>query len=137
MNARIRYGNEVDIIYALQQLEGREIATSLEALVPLGRTILSFSMRVHNLPDTEQFADVMNDLGISYADEPRPDEPEPFRLMRFVEVTAPLPMERDRLMKLADKMTILASREGELGNNGVYFIDHTENPLGNVVAELN
>lgn len=136
MNARIRYGNEVDILHTLATLEAKHIDPSLEAFFSLGRTILSFSSRVNNLPDTEDFPVIMAKLGIDYLDDPHPTEPEPLRLMRFVEVVNPKPIENEQLHRLVHSMLILASREGNLGQNGAYFFDHTIDPLGRIIDEI-
>ncbi len=135
MNARIRYGNEVDVLGAIARMDCREPDPALETLRPLGRNILSFSMRVYELPELASFPVVMEGLGIEYLDEPEPDDPEPFRSVRFVEIVKPKPLGDFRLRSLADEMTRLAVREGDLGNNGVYFIDHSISPEGVVIAE--
>ena len=136
MNARIRYGNEVDILHTLKTLEGQYIDPALEAFHSLGRTILSFSHRLNNLPDTDEFPGIMDDLGVGYLDEPMPGDPEPFRAIRFVEIIRPKPLEPEVLKDLARSMLLLSSLEGHLGQNGAYFFDHTVDPLGRIIDEI-
>lgn len=131
MDARIRFGNELDIF---RMPDSRYIPTDLR------RTVLSFSKRVRNLPDEPEFAQVMDKLELHYEDCGPAKEFEVVNGQlvehgnRLVEVK--LPIGREQIIHLGRSMIGLARRKARLGQNDVLFIDHTIDPAGRVLQDF-
>lgn len=137
MHARIRYGPEADV---LAGIGGRLTPEELGAIRNYGRTVLSFSRRVRNLPDEEEFDPLMRELEIIY----KQDELEGgsglgaegtegivIPANRMIEVVNPQMVDIQILRQLSYGMLELAGAKGYVhGENGAHFIDHSTCPDG-------
>ncbi len=133
MNARIRYGLEADVIAGMPG-EGLP-AKEMNILRSYGRTVLSFSMRVRNLPDEVEFENIMNELEIIH----KPDKlegGEGFFIpgTRLIEVVNHQMVDLQVLRRLSQSMLLLARDEGYLHGNGALFIDHSTIPEGVIIG---
>lgn len=137
MNARIRYGQEADVVAGMS---GEDLsADEMNILRSYGRTVLSFSNRVRKLPDKEKFGEIMTELEIIF----KPDELEqgnsPLFIpgTRLIEVVNHQMVDLQILHQLSRSLLMLARDEGSLHRNGAYFIDHSTFPEGVYIGFYN
>jgi len=134
MDARIRFGNELDIARAIDH-DFQPIQAKRE-----GRIVLSFSNRVRNLPDEPDFTTVMDQLEIGFQDHGPAREIEAtaggmtLNGNRVVEVQ--LPIGREQVIMMGRALVRLARAKGRLGQNDVLFIDHTMDPAGRPLRDF-
>lgn len=137
MNAVIRFGLEADIVAVMP---GELTPEAIDVLRSYGRTVLSFSNRVRNLPDESEFGFLLRELDIVH----KPDELEGLSgeshegvyipATRLIEVVNPEIVDIQTLKLLGDAMVGLARDKGSLGRNGALFLDHTTLPEGIVIS---
>jgi hypothetical protein len=143
MNARIRYGLETVVIDAIPGPSAPE--AERQFIAAMGRTILSFSNRVRNLPDTDGFDPLLHELGIEYT----PDHLEQgdgkgaegsglfIPGNRFIEVKNPMIIDSTNIKQLGDGLLDLALTYGThaaIGSNYIIFLDHSRDPLGEEIS---
>jgi len=152
MRARIRYGNEADILEAVAGSGKDALVEDLNRLRAVSSTVLSFSATVGHIPDMPAFDSVVENLGIQFRQLPSLENYDPVvqmqgrradifgenaRLLpptiKVIEVTNPDEITVDRLKALAQGLFELANRS-EIDNDGILFVDHSVVPSGDVIA---
>lgn len=129
MNARIRFGNELDILKRIYP------AGTATAHLRRGRTVLTFSKKLSGLPDEPEFAKIMDSLELQYEDHGGSVRVRGASDSRLVEVL--LPIGREQIIRMAKAMTKLGAKKAGLGREEeVLFIDHTIDPAGRIIEDF-
>jgi hypothetical protein len=129
VNARIRYGPEADVFAGMRGEMSKE---ELDVIRSYGRIVLSFSRRVRNLPDEDQFDILMKDLEVIYKPDIleggnpiAPDEGIYISGNRNIEVVNHVMVDVQALKQMSHGLLELAADKGALGHKGAFFIDHS------------
>jgi hypothetical protein len=139
MRARIRLGNEADILAAVNLSMSSEARALYEALRPLGKTVLAFSQSVNNIPDEPDFKLILGSFDI------RAGEEEPivqdatscwFPNPRMIELLDPPPEAGAMRHQFAKSLVDLALSTAKVRLDGLLFIDHLSDPLGTTLIRL-
>jgi hypothetical protein len=156
MKARIRYGNEADILQVVASnsfaFKREHPDFNFDGLRAVGITALSFSASVGDIPDMPAFDNILQNLGIQTNQLPSLENNDPTvklsgaqaavfgedayllpSVIKTVEVTNPEEIGIDCLKALAHGLFDLADEFGA-ANDGILFIDHTVVPQGDVIA---
>lgn len=128
-DASIRFGNEFDV------LRRDYPAGAATAHLRPGRTVLSFSDKVSNLPDEPEFEQIMEHLELQYEDRRSAVKIRGASDNRIVEVL--LPIGREQIIRMAKALIKLGGRKGRISfPERVLFIDHTLDPAGLIIENF-
>lgn len=135
MDARIRYGSEINVYKAIGQIDPE----FLGSIQDKPRNIMSFSHSVKELPDDPGFRLLLDNLGFAYTNDSDDSQDKrflpPIRVIEVMEA----PTDFERIKRLGDGLINLVKVSGmlDLYHDGIIFIDYSTTAEGIIISRHN